>query len=227
MKLKNYTRQIKFVGKCNQRILRDTSVVIVGCGAIGSMVAESLSRSGIINMTLIDDDIIKIHNLHRMVNCYHEDVGKSKSLVLSERFGCDGIFKKLDKNTVGLLAGFDIIIDASDNLKTRFLINKFSVDNGIPWIFSSAIRSEGMVGFFSGESPCFNCIFSGKEGEKCRTQGMINQAAWMSAIIASSEVLKFVMRQPILLNKLFIFNLFENKFDIVKLKGDGCSVCNH
>jgi len=223
----DYCRQEILFGKKGQSNLKNSKVVIVGCGGTGSIILANLVRAGIKRIRVIDYDVVDVTNLHRMPLFNESDLDMSKAEVIADKFGVEGIFDKLDGSSLYLLDGFDLIMDGTDNLKTRFLINDYSIKKGVPWIYSGAIQSRGVVGFFEGKSPCFNCVFEGaRDVEKCSTHGVMNSAVITAGSIASGEAQKFLARKGKVLTGLLFFDLFRNSYEIVNIKSrSDCRVC--
>jgi len=157
------------IGKKGQLKLRNSSVAIVGLGALGSVSAELLARAGIGKLILIDRDVVELSNLQRQSLYDEDDLGKPKSMAAKEKlskinhevkiefFIGDLSYKTIDKilkkNKISL------ILDCTDNLETRFLINDFSVKNNLPFIYSSAVGSKGYVfNIMPGETACLGCF---------------------------------------------------------------------
>mgnify|MGYP001594733519 CR=1 FL=1 len=144
-----YIRQEKFIGKEKHDLLRKKTVSIVGLGALGSVASELLTRAGIKKLILIDRDFLELSNLQRQSLFEEKDIGKSKAVVLKEKLNeinkdvdIISYFDNLDNENIDLINS-DLILDCTDNLETRFLINEYSVKNKIPFIYGSAVGDSG------------------------------------------------------------------------------------
>src|SRR3989344_3596822 len=145
-----YSRQEILIGKEAQTILRNKAVAIVGLGALGSNAANLLARSGL-NLILIDHDKIDITNLQRQNIFTEHDINKRKSEVAKDYLEKvnSGIKikvynEKLNKNNINLIMS-DLVLDCTDNLEIRFLINEFCYKNNIPFVHAAAIQDKGVI----------------------------------------------------------------------------------
>ena len=139
-----YSRQmlLKEIGEEGQSKLDYKKVVIVGIGALGTVAAELLARAGIGSLRLIDRDVVEESNLQRQILFTEKDVGKSKSVMAAEKLKeINSLIKiesyplHLDPKNVSLLQDADLVLDCTDNLETRFLINDHCRKEKIPWIY--------------------------------------------------------------------------------------------
>jgi adenylyltransferase/sulfurtransferase len=162
-----YDRQIRFLGQDGHDRLRDSLVTIVGVGGLGSVIANQLARSGIGYLQIIDDDKVDETNLHR-TSFETEDEGQYKVVALKNRLAAKypdvkDVFEhpwRLDESRLCQLSSSKVVIDGTDNLATRYLINDFCVKYKIPWIYGGCINARGMVmTIIPGETPCLRCLF--------------------------------------------------------------------
>src|SRR5213595_469123 len=139
-----YARQtlLRWIGESGQQRLAASRVVIVGCGALGGTAAEQLTRAGVGHLTIIDRDIVELSNLQRQVLFDEEDARENlPKAVAAERrlwrinssIDIRGIVADLNPENAEELLAVDLILDATDNVETRYLINDFSVKTGTPW----------------------------------------------------------------------------------------------
>ena len=195
-----YSRQELYLGKGSQEELKKKHVVIVGIGALGSVAAELLTRAGIGKLTLIDRDIVELHNLQRQSLYEEADVGKAKALAAKKHL--ERINKEVQiiaevadvtHENVDLLKS-DLILDGTDNLVTRFLINEYSKKNTIPWIYAAAVSDKGYVKIYLPETDCFNCTFTETTGlDSCDTAGVLNTITHSVASIQVTEAFKVLL----------------------------------
>jgi adenylyltransferase/sulfurtransferase len=196
-----YSRQILFapIGESGQERIRRASVCIIGCGALGSFQAEALARAGVAKLRLIDRDYVDYTNLQRQW-LYDENDARSetpKAIAAARRIEHLNRHVTLEphvtdftpSNAEELIAGFDIVLDGTDNFETRYLINDISVKGGMPWIYGAAIGSYGIVmPIVPGRGPCFACVYpeppSGMQ-PTCDVNGVL---ASTTATVASLQV---------------------------------------
>src|SRR5258708_1232397 len=184
-----YSRQMLFaaIGEQGQQRLLASSAVIVGCGAIGAAAANLLARAGVGKIRIVDRDFVEPSNLQRQTLFDEADaLAALPKAIAAERKLCsinsgvsvEGIVADLSpRNAADLLAGFDLILDGTDNFETRFLINDFAVQNAKPWIYAAAVASYGLtMTIRPGATPCLACLTeSHQQGleETCDTIGVL------------------------------------------------------
>jgi molybdopterin-synthase adenylyltransferase len=204
-----YSRQVLFqeIGAEGQEKLTRARVVIVGCGATGSVVASLLARSGIGTLRIIDRDYVEPSNLQRQSLFDENDaresvpkaiaaarqIGRFNSQIVVEPLVADLIPGNVDS----LLGGSDLILDGTDNFETRYLINDYAVKNSTAWIYAAVVGSYAVtMNILPGETACLACIFpESPRGtvETCETAGILNSAVNLVSSIAATEALKFLV----------------------------------
>ncbi len=227
-----YEHQSTFLGEKEQRELQQKTVVIVGIGALGSVAAELLARAGIGKLIIIDHDMVELSNLQRQSLYDETDITKLKANAAQEKL------KKINSSieiiahpnhltpsNTSLLKSADIILDCTDNLETRFLINDYCKKNKTPWVHSATAGSIGVILPITN-TYCFACIIhQSKETLTCDDAGILNTVSHTTASIQVTEALKILLRKEPT-NALIRFNLWSNKFDIFKVKQNpNCQVC--
>ncbi len=229
-----YSRQELYtnIGKQGQEQLRKSHVVIVGVGALGSVVADLLCRAGVGKLTLIDRDYVEKHNLQRQSLYTEADIGQAKAVAALDHLKrINSTVKLLSHVTdlyyenVALLQG-DVVVDGTDNMETRFLINEYCNKNKIPWVYGSAIRDEGYVKAFVPGQPCFRCLFGPVSGlETCDTSGVMNSITHLIASLQVSLALRLLLgKQPA--PDLFHVNAWVPSFEQLTVKkSSSCIVC--
>ncbi len=235
-----YSRQISFdkIGQKGQEKLARAKVAIVGMGGLGSVIAMILARAGVGYLRLIDRDIVEQNNLQRQVLFEEDDIGKPKADVSKKRLSAinsgikiDAVFNCLDeKNAEKLLSGVDIILDGTDNMEARMIINEFAVKNKIPFVYGAAVRDKGMAMLIiPGKTPCLKCIFRRVSGlgMDCGSLGVLPTATGFIGTIEANEAIKFICGfGKTLAGKLFYLDLSENRFDVLGIKKDKrCVIC--
>ena len=233
-----YSRQILFskIGKKGQELLNKSHVTIVGAGALGTSTAELLTRAGIGKLTIIDRDIIELNNLQRQSLYLEEDIDKPKAEVIKKRLKqinseveINSYVEDLDHTNMDLIKS-DLILDCTDNIETRQLINEYSIKNNVPWIYSSVIGSSGYIlDIIPKETPCFNCLFNHVNPEllgSCETEGILNTTVKLISSIQTTEAIKILTKQDYS-KELLYYDIWNNRLNKLKIKRDlGCIICN-
>jgi adenylyltransferase/sulfurtransferase len=204
-----YRRQIELIGKKNQETLQKKSVLVVGCGGLGNIIATTISCIGLKKIYLIDFDEIEIHNIHRQFQFSLEDVGGSKALKLCEKIKrCDteveAIEGYFDEN---LDIDVDLVFDASDNFEVRKKIDRFAKKHNIPWIYASVEEFRGQVGVFKKTS--FEIFATKNHNVKGQMPPMVNLIGSISSMLGIKTLIN---RQ----DEVFYYVDFENDLEIKK-----------
>lgn len=167
-----FERQERFapLGPAGQRRLGEARVLIVGCGALGGVLAQTLARAGVGELVLVDRDVVELSNLPRQVlfEERHAAAGLPKVEAAAESLARIGGPTRLEThglhldagNVRGLARGAALVLDGSDNLATRYLLNDFCVESALPWVYGGVVGSEGLVlAVLPGRGPCLRCLF--------------------------------------------------------------------
>ncbi|MDM5328334.1 ThiF family adenylyltransferase [Neobacillus sp. CF12] len=244
--LERYSRQILFsgIGKEGQLKLLKSKVAIVGVGALGTVCANHLVRSGVGCIRLIDRDVVDLSNLQRQSLFNEEDVNLNlpKAVAAEKRLNTinsavtiDAVITDLNlDNAEDLLAGFDCIVDGTDNFMTRYLINDVAVKNGIPWVHGAAVSSRGMFAVIKpGITPCYRCLFphvpTGR-GETCDTIGVLSPITDIIGSFQAMEAIKLLVGAATSSNleQIDIWDTSLFSMDISNGKNPQCPTCvNH
>jgi molybdopterin/thiamine biosynthesis adenylyltransferase len=205
-----YSRQMLFagIGEEGQQRLLASSAVIVGCGAIGAAAANLLARAGVGRLRIIDRDFVETSNLQRQTLFEESDARQAlpkavaaerKLRLVNSSIAVEGVVADLNPpNAEGLLRGFDVILDGTDNFETRFLINDFAVKLERPWIYSAAVASYGVtLAIRPGISPCLACLLETQGDwpglqETCDTVGVLGPVVNLVASLEVAEALKLL-----------------------------------
>ncbi len=188
--LERYARQIVLpqVGGPGQRKLKASSVALIGAGAIGSAALPALAGAGVGRLTIIDDDVVELSNLHRQLIFREDQAGRPKAEIaaafarsLNSHVEITPIAQRLDAdNANGLLAGHDLILDGSDNFMTRLAVNAACVALHIPLISAAAAQFQGQIALFRGwetSQPCYRCFvgdaFDADDCDTCAELGVL------------------------------------------------------
>ena len=204
-----YSRQIilKKIGTIGQKKLLKSSVLIVGAGGLGSPIAIYLAAIGIGNIGIIDKDIVEISNLSRQIIFANNDVKKNKSSIaisklkkLNPDIQLKSYQKKLTKKNVDKIAkNFEVIVDGSDNFRTRFLINDYCLENKKILVSGAINRFDGQVytfNFSKEKSPCLRCFMPNipiDSDDNCETEGVLGTLAGTVGSIQANEVVKEIL----------------------------------
>ncbi len=225
----DYSRQVKYLGKKKQRKLRKYNVLIVGCGALGSVVANLLSRAGV-SLRLVDKDKVEESNLHRTL-FREEDIGKPKAKTLATVLGkstdanieAKQVEFKQD-NASSLVRGCGLILDGTDNMETRFLMSDTSVRTGIPYIYAAVLKNQGLVATF--KDACLRCLMGeiGKTLKTTRQVGVLGTAPASVGAVQASEAIKYMTTDK-RKNQLISINLEGNEFSASGFDKDPKCVC--
>jgi len=187
--------------------LQKKKVSIVGMGGIGCPIAQYLVSSGIKDINLFDDDIIKKSNLNRQ-NLYSiKEIGKKKTIIAKKKLlginpyaNINSYSEKITNVNTNLLKNSSIIIDASDNWMTMKLTNDYAIKNNIPLLSASAVGFDIQIILFENNKNkhlCLECIFSNeKEPDlaRCDTVGILGTAAGLAGIISAQKTINFFMK---------------------------------
>jgi len=226
-----FSRQIPVIGKHSQERLEKAKVAVVGCGALGNTVASMLVRAGVGFVRLIDGDAIEVSNLPRTPLFESRDVGRSKAITLKTRIGTesevDAQYQELRESNKDLLIGFDLVMDCTDNMGSRFLINKICYENKIPWVYGAVEGNQGFSSSFN-RRPCFRCLYPKKPPVRVGLTPVMN---YLPSLVGSWQVAEGIRilteyNKPNY-NKLFHFDLDKGTITKSILKVDKkCKVCS-
>ncbi len=222
-----YSRQVLFpgIGEEGQKKLAQARVAIVGCGATGTSVSSLLVRAGVGHVLIIDRDYVEPSNLQRQSLFDEADAAESlpKAVAAALKlasFNSDvqvqgEVADLTAENIESLLGDADLVLDATDNFETRYLINDFAVKNSKPWIYAAAVAAYGVtMNIIPGETACLACVFPAPpEGpvETCDTAGILNSAVNLVGSIQATEALKFLVgAREKLRRSLLSFDVWRN-----------------
>jgi molybdopterin-synthase adenylyltransferase len=203
-----YSRQILFpgIGEQGQQRLLDARVVVAGCGALGSFQAGALARAGIGYLRIVDRDYVELSNLQRQWLFDECDVQQAMPKAAAAARKIAGINSGIrvepmvadltPSNVDELLGGVDLILDGTDNFETRYLINDFAVERGVPWVYGAAVGSYGIaMPVIPGKTACLRCIYpdppTGAQ-PTCETAGVLGTVTALIASLQVSEAIKIL-----------------------------------
>ena len=227
--IERYSRQIvlKNVGVAGQKAIINSKVLIVGAGGLGCPIVDYLSRAGIGTIGIADHDKVSLSNIHRQSLYSSKDVGKFKVSVLKDKIKSINplvkikIFRKkiTDKNLNNIIKIFDIIIDGSDNFKTKFLLNEYSIKYKKVLIVGAISKFDGHVftfDFKNKKTPCLKCFYQSEPSDEllnCEAEGILGPVAGIIGNIQANEVLKKILNIGNNLDgSILIINLLKLNF---------------
>ena len=237
-----YSRQIilKNIGTFGQKKILKTKVLIVGAGGLGCPVADLLTRSGVGEIGIIDYDKVNLSNIHRQtlystkdVNKYKVEVVKKKLNLINKDVKINTYNKKAnEKNLNNIIKKYDIIVDGSDNFKTKFLINKFSFKLKKILVVGAISKFDGHIftfDFNSKKSPCLKCFYQSEPSDdilNCETEGILGSTANIVGAIQVNEIIKKILNiGKDLKSSILILDLLNLNFRKVLFKKRKNCIC--
>ena len=233
-----YDRQIMMreIGEHGQERLKRARVFIAGAGGLGSPVSLYLATAGVGMIRVVDHDSVELSNLNRQVLHWEEDIGKTKATSATEKL------KRLNRavtiepieeiiteaNVSRLMAGFDLIVDAMDNLPTRYLLNKAAVDTNIPFFHGAVHGFEGRaMTVIPGKTACLRCVYHGVIPEE--KFPVIGVTPAVIGCIQATEVIKYLVGVgELLTDKLLTYDGLRIQFIEFRVKKNpDCDHCGH
>jgi len=233
------------LGEEGQRRMLASRVLLCGCGALGSVLANTLVRAGVGHVRLVDRDFLELNNLQRQVLFDEQDVaeGLPKAIAaanklrrINSQVTIEPVVANVEPaNIARLCEGVDVILDGTDNFETRFLLNDASLKFRIPWVYGGCLGAEGQtMTILPGETPCLRCLMqeSPPPGTTptCDTAGILASIINVIASIEAQEAIKILCgRLAAVPRKLTVIDLWENRFrqvTIAALRESGeCPAC--
>jgi adenylyltransferase/sulfurtransferase len=228
------------IGLDGQRALLDARVLLIGAGGLGCPLAQYLAAAGIGTLGLVDFDVVDASNLHRQVLYGTADVGRPKLDVAAERVAAMNPDVHLELhalrldagNALELFAGYDVVVDGTDNFPTRYLANDACVLLGKPNVHGSIFRFDGQASVFDARrGPCYRCLYPEPPPPgavpSCAEGGVLGVLPGLVALIQATETLKLVtgVGEP-LYGRLLRIDALRMEFEEFRVKKDpGCVLC--
>lgn len=220
-----YNRQIILpeIGAEGQYKLLKSKVLVVGAGGLGAAILPYLASAGVGEIGIVDDDTIEISNLHRQVIYKTSGVGKSKAeeakLMISElnsEVKVNAVSEKLSgKNAISLFEKYDIIVDATDNIAVKYLINDACLVANKPMVYGSVFRFQGQVSVFNYQNgPTYRCLYPDENNNalNCEDAGVIGISVGIIGLLQANEVLKMILGIGEVLNgKILVYSILNNE----------------
>ena len=242
-----YSRQILFapIGAEGQERLLASSAVLVGCGALGTVIGNLLVRAGVGRMRIVDRDFVEPSNLQRQTLFEEADARASlpKAVAAERRLRAinsdvkvEGIVGDLtSRNAEEMLGGFPLVLDGTDNFETRLLMNDAALHLGVSWIYAAVVASYGVsMTVRPGKTACLACLLeAGSEDrvagveETCDTVGVLNSAVGVIASVAATEAVKLLAGTPESLHeRLIAFDVWSGRSQAVRVaRNPECRAC--
>jgi len=249
MNLDRYSRQIRFhqLGEEGQKQLLNSRVLLCGCGALGTVLAETLTRAGIGFLRIVDRDFVEYSNLQRQVLFDELDVESQlpKSVAAArklERINSDvtiePVVTDVDySNVLNLARDVDLILDGTDNFEIRFLLNDVSLETGIPWVYAGCISSHGQtMPVFPNESACLRCLMNtppdAGSTETCDTAGILGPTVNVIASLQAMTAIKILSGKKenveLSLTMIDVWDGTMRQMSIADLRNQAdCPACQH
>lgn len=238
-----YSRQVLFSGikQSGQDKLAQSSVLIVGMGALGTAIANHLVRAGVGFVRFVDRDYVELSNLQRQMLYDEQDVAahlpkaeaaKQKLSQMNSSIKIEAIVADVNaQNIMDYVRDVDIVLDGTDNFKTRFLLNDACFKLGIPFAYGGVVGATGLTGLFvPGKTACLSCLIGSgsSSGDTCDTIGVISPIVDMVASLQCTEALKWLTGNEDRLHNglisLDIWNNRQHQVSIAKPKAE-CATC--
>lgn len=244
--LSRYHRQslLPQIGEEGQRRLAAARVLIVGCGALGTVATDQLARAGIGHLRIADRDIVELTNLQRQVLFDEEDARRElpKAVAAARRLAQVNSSITIEPlvvdvhsgNIEELMAETDLILDGTDNVETRYLINDASVKLGRPWVYGACVGMEGRaMAIVPGQTPCLRCIFpeppAAAELPTCDTAGVLGAGSAMVGSYQAALAIKLLVAGPQqVASELLVVDVWQGRFKTLATDGarrEDCPTC--
>lgn len=241
--IKRYSRQLILpeISYDGQISLKRAKVLIVGAGGLGCPVGMYLTAAGVGTVGIVDYDALDLSNLHRQISHTENYIGEDKCLSLkhslanlnsSVRINCHSLLLN-SKNIQDIINLYDIIVDASDNVPTRYLLNDAAVLFKKPLVSGSALKFEGQLTVYNYlDGPCYRCLFPNPPSQEavtnCSDGGVVGAVTGVIGSLQALEVIKIIIGLGAsYCKKMLVFDGVSGDIRIIKLRGkkDNCEVC--
>jgi len=235
--MSRYSRQELFagIGHEGQERIRRARVLVVGCGALGSAVAETMVRAGVASLTVADRDVVEVSNLQRQSLFDEEDAAlarpkaaaaESRLRRINSEVAVCGLVADVDAALAArLVAEADLVLDGTDNFETRYVLNDVCLRSQVPWVYAACVAAHGTVlPILPGKTPCLRCVLGERPApgtaETCDTSGVVAPVVQAVAGIQGAEALKVLAgRHDALASGLVTVDLWAGALEIAGLAG--------
>jgi adenylyltransferase/sulfurtransferase len=242
--LSRYLRQTIFpgIGEAGQQKLLAARVVVVGCGATGTNIANHLARAGVGHLTIVDRDFIELNNLQRQLLFDERDLAENlpkaiaaerKLRAINSEIEVRGIVADVNaENIESLIRGANVVMDGTDNFETRYIVNDACLKHNIPWIYTGAVATYGMSQtIIPGQTACLRCLFNEVPPPgataTCDTAGVVGPVVSAIASISAAEAIKLIVGQGEINRGIIHFDVWYNTFESFDTGGPraDCPAC--
>lgn len=242
--LARYAKQTRFapLGEAGQQRLLASRVLLCGCGALGSVIANTLVRAGVGHLTIVDRDFLETSNLQRQVLFTEQDVtdrlpkaiaAANHLRAINSAVTVEPIVADVTANNLAkLAAGHDLVLDGTDNFETRLLVNDYAVREQVPWVYGGVIGAEGRVmPIVPGETACLACLMPDApapgETETCDSAGVLSPAVNVVASLQALEAMKLLADcRDALVEGLTVIDLWDGRWRKLAVPRDpACRAC--
>ncbi|MEK7487540.1 MAG: ThiF family adenylyltransferase [Planctomycetota bacterium] len=239
-RFERYSRQtvLPFIGERGQEKISRSRILIIGCGALGTVMSDQLARAGVGELRLVDRDQIELSNLQRQTLYEEKDLTRSKAEVASEKLSrinsqiqirpyvTDLSYRNIEE----IAQGVHLLMDATDNISTRFLLNEYSVKQEIPLIYTGVLGTHGMsLNCLPPHQNCLRCFMEEEPTQtgSCELMGILGPTVSILASYAVAEAFKLILGQhDFLRNGLLYLDLWSQEHRVLKVpKNPECLVC--
>ena len=239
-----YIRQTIFpgIGQTGQQRLSEARVVIIGCGATGTVIANHLARAGVGQLIAADRDFVELNNLQRQLLFDEQDLAQNlPKAVAAERklravnsdIEVQGVVTDINaENIESLIEGATVVLDGTDNFETRYILNDACLKHKIPWIYTGAVATYGMSQtIIPGQTACLRCHFEDVPppgtNATCDTAGVVGPVVAAIASVSATEAIKLIVGQGDLNGGIIHFDVWYNTFEQFESSGprEDCPAC--
>lgn len=237
--MNRYQRQIALpeIGIAGQQKLTDAKVLVVGAGGLGCPVLQNLAAAGVGTIGIVDGDLVEASNLNRQFLYNNADCGKNKAITAAEAIQKQNPNVKVipftndfnRDNAFEIADGFQIIVDCTDNLPTRYLINDVTLVKGIPMVYASIHQFEGQLSVFNYQNgPTYRCLFPEKanlESISCDEAGVLGVIPNAVGVMQANEVLKIILGiGAVLSGKLWLYDGLQASSQTISIEKNALEI---
>ena len=235
--LLRYTRHLPVIGMEGQLRLKNAKVLCVGAGGLGCPALQYLAASGVGTLGVMDADHVELSNLQRQILFSEKDVGRNKAVVIGERLSA--LNSKIsfeihqsfisEINAKSIISNYDIVLDASDNYPTRYLLNSTCRSLGVPLVSASILQFEAQLSVFNfNNGPCYQCLYPTPPAENsspnCNLSGVLGVLPGVAGCLQAAEAIKIILdKGEVLSGTLLSINLLSMHFKQFKILKQDCS----
>ncbi|NLO26965.1 MAG: thiazole biosynthesis adenylyltransferase ThiF [Actinobacteria bacterium] len=238
-----YSRQMLLpqIGRTGQQKLAAARIGVIGCGALGSVIASHLVRAGVGLLRIVDKDYLEMHNLQRQIVFTEEDVARGLHKAeaaaaylrkVNSRVMVESVVAAVDVGNLPVLADdLDLLVDGTDNFPTRFSINDYAVARGMPWVYGGVITTAGMsMTIVPGEGPCLRCLVPElpprEQSLTTDVVGVLNTVAAVIGSVEATEAIKLVVDPAARSRALLVVDLWGPTCERLDVPQDpDCACC--